>query len=712
MNLLTKLRYQLAGLSLKAGSLAVVPRWVRASFLEPSFERLTRDGYKKNSAFMACVATLAFGFPEPPLRIFTEEGDQGEPLPLHPLRILLRRPNPIMSERALMSSTMVYLAIGGNAYWHKVRNGSGQVIRLWPYHAGQLEPVPGGENWISYYSYDDGSGRGQDVPTEDVVHFRWPLPDPDQPWMALPPIVAAAQEVDMDNEARRYVYALLRNDAVPRVALEVPEHVIVDDAMEKRLKSQWRQKYGGDNRGEMAILTGGAKATRVALDLEELAYEALSRVPETRIAANLRVPAMIAGLNAGLERSTFANYAEARQAFTEDTLSTLWELMAAEVDSSLVPEFGNPKLDARFDLRAVKALQENTDALWARVDRAVRGGYLMLNEGRRALGFEEVPDGDIFLWVGTTFAQDADDLAAATAEISPAAPLVPAPAATDAAERGKGVQLQDPQDDTPPKALPAPPMSKASRTARRQARRLQRIRLDLIEAMADDVDDYFADMAQRVVDRAQDSGKGKQPHTNGHGPAQVKATLPTVDELLTTGDEERLRQLMERYYIEVIRASWQSWGEMLEDETVFSLTDPAVRSALSQAGGQVRQITDTTRSALQDLLTHAYDEGWSIGQLVSGVGDTPGLRSLVTETYHNRGRTIARTELGTAQQSAAVARYNGAGVRRVQVLDNGFDNSDPVCVELNGTIQTLDWATDNLLQHPNCVRAFAPYYED
>ena len=693
MSWLTRLRFGLAGVALKAASLTIVPRWVRASFLEPSFERLVADGYRANSAVMACTAALVFGFSEPPLRIWTEEGDNGEPIPQHPLRLLLRRPNPVMGERMLMAYTMAYLAIGGNAYWHKVRNGSGRVIGLWPYHAGHMLPVPGGDNWIAGYTFDGGTGQLQDVPVEDVVHFRWPLPDPEQPWMALPPIVAAAREVDMDNEARRYVYALLRNDAVPRVALEMPDHVTVDPDMEMRLKAQWRQKYGGDNRGDVAIMTGGAKANRIALDLNELAYEALGRVPEARISAVMRVPPIIAGLNVGLERSTFSNYGEARSAFAQDTLSTLWELMASEVDRTLVPEFGNDTLDARYDLRQVRALQEDANMLWGRVNNAVRSGYLTINEARRAVGFEEVPDGEIFLWSMTDVPQDTTALGAALEPV--ATPLL-------------GQSTRQASNEPARAAKAGPHASKASRTARRQARRLQRIRLDLIEAMADDVDDYFADLAQRVIDRAEESGKAGQP-------GQAKAPgdeLPDVDELLQPEDEERLRQLMNRYYTEIIQASWQAWGEMLDDDEPFSLTNPVVRETLSQAGDNVVGITDTTKDAIRQLLAHGYDQGWGIRELVNGDDDQPGLRSIVTQTYQGRARTIARTELGTAQQAAAVRRYEQTGVSRVQVLDNGFDNSDPRCVELDGTIQTLEWAAANPIQHPNCVRAFAPVFED
>ena len=84
--------------------------------------------------------------------------------------------------------------------------------------------------------------------------------------------------------------------------------------------------------------------------------------------------------------------------------------------------------------------------------------------------------------------------------------------------------------------------------------------------------------------------------------------------------------------------------------------------------------------------------------------------ALSPKTYKGRAETIARTEIGTAQQVTTYHRYKFSGADGVIVFDNGFDNSHPTCTQLDGTVQTLDWAKDNPLQHPNCVRAFGAWF--
>jgi len=112
------------------------------------------------------------------------------------------------------------------------------------------------------------------------------------------------------------------------------------------------------------------------------------------------------------------------------------------------------------------------------------------------------------------------------------------------------------------------------------------------------------------------------------------------------------------------------------------------------------------------LLQYGNDNGWSIDDLARGVGDRPGIRDIVEMTYANRDKAIARTELGTAQQISTVERYKNAGADGVIVFDNGFDNSHENCKVLDGTVQTLEWAEKNPLEHPNCVRAFGSWFDD
>ena len=610
--------------------------------------------------------------------VWDGDGQGAKPIPNHPLRRLLRTPTPVlatddvpvMGEDELWQYAIAYMALGGNAYLVSSLNSAGLPVEVYPYHAGQVRPMPGaqGQRWILGYEYLTSSGAWVRIdPTKFLVaHLKWPLPDPEQPWQAQAPLRSAARAVDTDSELDVYLYSLLKNDAVPRmIVTQSPERMMTDDEV-RRAKTQFGQNYGGENRGGVLILESGATVDRLSLNLQELAFDALRRVPEARIAAAFGVPAILAGLNVGLEQSTYSNYEQARKAFTQDRLVPLWRATASKIEATLGAAFGGAI--CRHDLSEVASLQDDVNERWQRVTTAFTAGYIGFQEARAALGYGPPTTDDRFA------APLGRDLLTLTELAAP-----PEPAAQPT--------------EIPPKMLPAPPATKARPS--RIARALQRIRVQVATRMAPAIDQAFDDLATRVAQRATGAKK-----------------LPTVADLLTRTDEDAFKALFKQWTVTLCEASWGTWNTALAVDLAFDVSDPAVVAAIRQSGSRVAGILDTTRDALREALATATEQGWTIDQLVNGVGDDAGIKDIVAETYANRSRAIARTELGEAQATATVGRYRAAGVDKVTILDNGVEDSDPVCVELNGTVQTLAWYEANKLQHPNCLRCAAPYFGD
>lgn len=689
MKLLTKLRYGLARLLVKAatgtiGNWSIVSPWTRAAILAPAFSWLVRDGYQRNAVVFACISALAFDYPEAPIRVYTDESDDAPANDAHPLRTLLRRPNTLMGERELWMYVVVYAAIGGNAYLHKVRDQRGRAVELWPYHAEQMWPRPGGEQWVTGYVFRDAEGIEHDIPREDVIHFKWPAPDPRQPWIAQPPLMAAAGDVDADNEMARYLRTLLINDAIPRTVIsQSPERMMSDEEI-VRAKAEFASQYRGDGLGGVLVLEAGASVHRLSMNLEELNFEALHRVPEKRIAAVLRVPLSVAGIG---DDPTYANSEEAYKRFVRSTLAPLWALWGDEVQNSLGDEFG---VVVRHDTSRVSALQEDRDALWGRVNSAFQAGSLTLNQANRLRGLPTIVGGDVYLWGAMVIpVPEASVGALATAETGIA--LTPPPAALP----GPVVEAESVTEE---RSRPTPERKAGEATARRHARALQRVRRGVERRMERALESYFDDLAATIVRRARDGGKADD--------------LPSADQLLLRIDGESLIDLLERYYLEIIAASWETWNTALAVEVSFEASDPIVVEVLKTAATQVAGITETTREAIQRLLSAGAEQGWSIAQLIDGVDGAPGLRAVVQETYRGRAQTIARTEVARAQAEAAQARYADAGVEKVLILDNGQDDPDAACAKLNGTVQTLAWYRKNPIAHPNCTRAASPYFSD
>lgn len=697
MSWVDRLRLFAARGLIKSSAAVRMPEWLDYAFVEPTYRRLVYEGYRANSIVFACAETMAFAFTEPRLKVVQEEDGGGTtPLPKHPLARLLRRPMPKtypqMSGTQLLQATIINAQIGGDAYWWKRRQNRGIPGELWPLNNAQLAPINGGDKLVDHYEFTDGDGNAQNIPVRDIVHFKW-IWDPLSPWKGMSPLIAAAREVDTDNEAARYVFNVLKNDAIPRLAITAPaEADFSDPDKRKRLRESWQESQGGNNRGMPAFLWGGLQVERLSLDLNELAFEGLRRLPETRICATLRVPPVVAGLLVGLENSggLNSNASEAAKWMTERTLVPLWRSFEETISASLLPDFGEVDDDqgivVAFDLSTVFSLQEALKDKREWVDQAVTTGYLTVNEGRAELGKPRDAGGDIFLR-GFNVVEVPASLV--DGQGKPLKMLVRGGSGKGAAQDELEVRWGKARAES------------FRRSAAAMINAQRKIRLEVAKKMEPVVADYFEELSKRVAARAQ---KTWTPS------ALQRKKLPSVDDLLLSTDDDALEGIVSKYYGSVIQASWDIYNVTLGVDLAFDLTDPMVTAILGTTSKRVRLISDTTRESLRTVLQIGSDAGWSVDQLVRGDPEQgiPGIRDIIEETYAGRAKTVARTELGNAQNAAACERFAAAGIEQVLVLDNGNDDDDEACKKLNGTVQTIDWAKKNPLQHPNCTRATAP----
>lgn len=651
-------------------SIQFAPKWLRHAFSTISFEKLVREGYKSNAAVSACVTTLAFSFPEAPLLAGRDEDGRFVAEYSHPIMKLIRKPNPDMGEAEFMQFAITYNSVGGDCYFWKQRAVNGSVLALWPFSDAQITPMAGkdtSEGFVAYYEYDSGDGQKIPISKNDIIHWKW-MVDPLQPWKGIGAIELSAREVDRDNEATAYIFSLLKNNAVPAVVVTLEED---DDSTQEQIDAMGLKWVAKHNSGQPAFISAGMKVEAMGYDLHKLAADTLADLPETRIAANFRVPPSVAGLNVGVKRSDYGDTA-ARKAFTEQTLMALWRSLASELLNGLREDFNLPDDFAlRFDIRNVGALQEQKKDQWERVTLAFSRSMITRWDAKEELGVKPVEGDKVYF-------------------VSLASELVPEGEAVV-----RGVE--------PPSASPLSPKWKSVNLGEDKsvsvARALQRVRKDVATRMKQAVDVYFSQLADRVVDRL--SVGGKQ--------LAVK-DLPRASELLNGDDRKKLETIVKRFYVQIIELSWNFWNVSLGVEKAFDLDDPLVTSLLALAATRVKDIHEVTLGEIREALKFASENGWGVDQLVRGDETQRGLRDIVDEVYKDRARTIARTELGEAQNAATASRYKEAGVKAVEILDNGAEDDDEECKIANGQIWSLKYFSSHALEHPNCTRAAAPVF--
>lgn len=383
--------YPDTGAAIRSGMLVHGPGASRA--IDDAWGR-NRDG---NSAVFACLMALAYAHVEPPLRVqrTTPDGQQSF-VPDHPLQVLLDDPNPHHDALELWFWIQYARHLDGNAYLRKVRSPAGNVVELWPISPVVMYPVTekGSRQFIDYYRYDYAPGHWEVVPVEDVIHFRIGIDDRDHR-RGLAPIQRLLREIATDDQATLFSDQLLANFGIPGLVVQVPKDAPIDEAKAIALKERITSSFGADNRGNVGILTGGAEMHQFGFSPEQLDLKALHAVPETRIAAVMGVPPAIAGLGVGLEQtSNFASMRQVRENFTEVKLVPTWRMDAAKLNKHLKPEFTDDRtLAVVHDLSDVRALQEDMDAVYKRLDVAVQGGWVLPDEARADVGLPPLPEG-------------------------------------------------------------------------------------------------------------------------------------------------------------------------------------------------------------------------------------------------------------------------------------------------------------------------------
>ena len=351
----------------------------------------------QSAVVMACVLWMARTFPEAPIQVKRRMGAQLEVVPAHPLTALLARPNPYYSGILLWHATLTSFQVAGNAYWLKVRSRRGDVVELWyePHYTIAPEWPNDGSQFLSGYRINRG-GTWYRVAVDDVVHFRYGI-DPGNPRVGLSPLASAFREIFTDNEAANFSASLLRNMGVPGMLVSpaLPGDTIDDPA---GLKRDIIAKTTGDRRGEPMVMALPVKMERMAFSPADMAVREQRRIPEERISGLLGIPAIVAGLGAGLDRATYSNMQEARESAYESCIVPMQRLLANELDAQLLPDLGDAAAESvAFDLSQVRALQEDRDKLVARNVAGFKGGVLRRAEARRALGLETDPEDEIFI---------------------------------------------------------------------------------------------------------------------------------------------------------------------------------------------------------------------------------------------------------------------------------------------------------------------------
>lgn len=357
----------------------------------------------RNTAVMACLTWICDRIGEAALqaKMPNAEGEL-QPIPEHPLPILLRRPDAAwkMSELQLWRLTTISYLVNGNAYWVKLQNGArGTVGYRYVYHR-RMRPVRerGSNELVDYYEYTVGAGKVMRYLPEQVVHFRNGR-NPENEAEGFAPLRVAGREVYTDNQWATYEAAIAKNFGAVGVML-VPTDPSVEITKEtsRDLKDIYRENFTGDNSGMPFVPTMPVKPERAGFSPEEMALNIVRRFPEARICALLKVRPTAVGLASGEGQRSYANVAADAEGSVESAILPLLRAYADDLEVQVLPDLGDPARGEvlEWDTTGIRALQADREVEAKRASLLYQSDLWTRAEGRVATGKKAAAEDEVY----------------------------------------------------------------------------------------------------------------------------------------------------------------------------------------------------------------------------------------------------------------------------------------------------------------------------
>jgi HK97 family phage portal protein len=390
----------------------------------------------RNELIFACIDTKATAAQDPRLvverRVQRRGAPQWEEQAGHPMRALLMRPNPDMTEADLMRAAVVSWDVSNpRRFFCEKEYRGGLLVALHPLNPSKMEPILSRDRATTIgYAWVD-AGQRREYSLDELLIRRAPA------WYDPPPLVAAMGSAASDSAQTDYVWSFFANGGIPPGLLKY--HVPLNDAKRDEIRERWMGVYGNryGRQHSIGVLDSNADYQQTGAHLDQLSSQTLRSVAESRICMVFKVPPLIVYAYVGLLRATYANLRDAWSGFWDATMSPSFREWRAFWTWSLLSEFEEERdiraeaVRLRYDMSGVAALQDDVDAAQARARANFQAGGISLGEYRSAIGAPPLAGADLLFR-----AQGLGPLGAGAAAAAPAEQPKGRKARTDA-----GVQV-------------------------------------------------------------------------------------------------------------------------------------------------------------------------------------------------------------------------------------------------------------------------------
>ena len=644
----------------RAGKATVNTNYADYTLTSAAYEEWVAEAYKSNETVHGALNLIINTLCEAPLMVVDKEGEEIED---HPTLLLLNHINDNSTALTFLKTLILDMYLGDVGYIEKVYNRGGKLTELGLLRPDRVRIFADEEKFISHYSYEV-AGHSVELMPNEVIPLRFV--DPSNVYGGFSPLKALAKRIDSDNESTNHAVTMLQNSGQPGSIITVPDMMDPDDAA--ALARSWSNRFEGAGNGTTAVLQGGMEYTAFGMNMRDLDFGNLKSMDEAKILSTLRIPLQVYGSITGSAASTMNNVEQGRKQFWEQAIIPLQKMIedALNNDADITDNF---TVKVKFDRTKVEALQENFAELaktWGEL--YLTHQVATLNETRLALNLGALPDGDELY--------------------SPLSGLLPPP-----------------PSDTPPK----------DDKPKEEAKKADPVVINVINEVKEQVKEVFEpelELETTSIDRdlelkialGRDALANKwilktlkmvdkhlQKHikdtVNAIGTKSQKATKSFETDRIT----KKLEELSEQWLIEYEADSLDTLVPLVEASAkqatlgvgvAFDIeSETFINASKANAFKSAQSISQTSRDTIQRIITSAFEEGKSLGELSKEI------QALGPQWTESRAAMIARTETTKAANAGARIGYKESGVVEKLMYSAILDgNTSDICSSLNGKV--------------------------
>jgi phage portal protein BeeE len=658
--------------------IAEAAKWKGGNF-NGAREAAQRRAIQNSWAFTA-MNEKAMEYAKGRLRIYAVDGSEdGMEIQNHHFLRVLRNPNPLMGQAALMQFSSWWSDLDGNYFWMMLPDETGfRLAEIWPLPSYQVRVVPGNKDrMVDYYEYQV-NGRLVPIPAEYI--FQHKLPNPFDIFRGLSPLVAAMLPIDSDSAMAHWNGAFFGQDNV------MPSAIIslssgnptspIDPRDIDEIKDDLANNYTAGRRKTIVTNAYQMAAQLLGYNAKDMDFLGGRELTQDEIYQVLGFPPGYASKNSTESNST-VGYAK----FME-FISGLHRLSAEQMTSLILPRWypSNVDLVARFDdvrpinkdmvLREAEASKndmtqnERRERFWKLP--AIDGGDVLPSVQMQASG------GPTPFGIDDGFSRDV--LAKPTNALMPSArKTVDAESLQDDLKKWRAKAIKSIKIGEPAavsfvsKAIPEAlgnaviagldfsehraDIYEVFELAQKGIIRSWRPWSMFEEKLADEIEETLRAQAEKLVAKLRENGN----------PTDLE------DPTLWREHEEEIRAVMEPILIELSLSAVKRVKDTLGTAEVsinWNLAnDNATAWARQHAGELVKQVNRTTRSQIADQVANWTQSSEGLDGLISRIEN---LKDVNGEVFgRDRAETIAITEATNTYGQANADAWEAAGYPKV-----------------------------------------------